>query len=136
MPRRRWTPFVEHTAEATLACLVTMTQANLLLVTTGHWIVAAQTGVVAGTASAAVLLLAKAHRQWVVSLTLATLTALVDYLVHPGAFGPVFLEAVVTGVAAGALSYGVGWTVRRARRRSLPAGRATAGRSPDPTDLT
>jgi hypothetical protein len=117
MHRRRWLPFVENTAESTVACMVAMTQANVLLVTTGHWIVAAQTGLLAGSATAALVVLSKARKRWVVATLLGVLTAVVDYWVHPGAFGPVFMEAAVTGVIAGALSFTVGWVWRAVRGR-------------------
>ncbi len=112
MRRRRWLPFVENTAESTVACLIAMTQANLLVVTTGHWLVAAQTGLIAGSATAALVIVSRAQKRWVVSTLLGVLTAVVDYRVHPGAFGPIFTEAAVTGLIAGLLSYGVGWLWR------------------------
>lgn len=97
--------------------MVAMTQANVLLVTTGHWIVAAQTGLVAGSATAALVVLSKARKRWVVATLLGVLTAVVDFWIHPGAFGPVFMEAAVTGVIAGALSFTVGWVWRGFRGR-------------------
>jgi VIT1/CCC1 family predicted Fe2+/Mn2+ transporter len=49
---------------------------------------------------------------------LGALTAIVDYFVHPGMFGPAALEAIVTGLGAALLSYLVGtmlrvWRLRR-----------------------
>ena len=126
MNRRRWLPFVENAAESTVACMVAMTQANLLLVTGGHWVVAAQTGLLAGSATAALVLLSRIRRRWVVSALLGVLTAAVDYWVHPGAFGPVFAEAAVTGLLAGLLSLSAGWVWRGIReRRSTGAGAAS-----------
>jgi hypothetical protein len=132
MHRRRWLPFVENTAESTVACLIAMTQANLLLATAGHWIVAAQTGLIAGSATAALVVVARARQRWVVSTLLGVLTAIVDYWVHPGAFGPIFMEAAVTGVIAGVLSFGLGWVWRRTRGRrrdalAVAAGAASSG---------
>ncbi len=115
MRRRRWLPFLENTAESTVACMIAMTQPNVLLMTAGHWIVAAQTGLIAGSATAALVVLSKARQRWVVSALLGGLTAAVDYWVHPGAFGPVFMEAAVTGVLAALLSLAVGWVVCRIR---------------------
>lgn len=120
MRRRQWLPFIENTAESTAACLLAMTQANLALVTTAHWVVAAQTGIIAGSATAALVVMARTRERWVVSLLLGVLTAVVDYWVHPGAFGPVFMEAAVTGVVAGTLSLAVGWLWRRVRRPDRP----------------
>lgn len=115
MSSRRWFPFLENTAESTVACVVAMTQANLLVVTAGHWIVAAQTGLIAGSATATLVVLARTRKRWVISALLGILTALVDYWVHPGGFGPVFMEAAVTGLIAAVLSFGVGWAWRRIR---------------------
>jgi hypothetical protein len=43
---------------------------------------------------------------------------MVDFFVHPGMFGTVATEAIVTGIAAGALSYAAGSLVRYLRKRS------------------
>ena len=51
-----------------------------------------------------------------VSAALAVATGVVDYFVHPGKFGPIVMEAVVTGLAASVLSYLVSTLVRRRRR--------------------
>ena len=108
-------PFVENIAESTTACLVTMVQGNLLALTLSHWLIASQTGVVAGVVASAAILLSRVRRRWIVSAVLGVATAVVDFLVHPGQFGPVFLEAFVTGIGAALLSYGVGIAVRRIR---------------------
>jgi hypothetical protein len=127
MHRRRWLPFLENSAESTVACLVAMTQANLLLATAGHWVVAAQTGVIAGSATAALVVVSRARKPWVVSTVLGVSTAVVDYWVHPGAFGPIFMEAAVTGLIAGVLSFGVGWVWRRTRTGDRGGAAAGAG---------
>lgn len=105
-------PFVEYVAESTTACLVTMVQGNMLALTVSHLVIASQTGVIAGLLAGAGLLIAKTDSRWLVSLVLGVVTAVVDYFVHPGMFGPVALEAIVTGVAAGVLSYLVGTLVQ------------------------
>jgi uncharacterized membrane protein (UPF0136 family) len=65
---------------------------------------------------------ARSQRLWVVSAVLGVATAVVDYLVHPGQFGPIAMEAVVTGVGAALLSYVVGTAVRRVRSRNPATG--------------
>ena len=105
-------PFIENIAESTGACLVTMVQGNLMALTLGHWLIASQTGLVAGTVSSAALLLARTKKRWVIALTLGGVTAFVDFLIHPGMFGPVILEAIVTGVGAAFLSLLVGAFIR------------------------
>ena len=113
-------PFAENIAESTAACLITMVQGNILALGLGHWIVASQTGVVAGGVTAATVLLVKARRRWIVAATLGVVTAVVDFMVHPGAFGPEGAEAIVTGVAAAGLSLAVGflWDRRATSRQA------------------
>ena len=113
----RVAPLVEYIAESTTACLVTMVQGNLLALTFSHLLIASQTGIVAGTIASVALFLGRSSKRWVVSLALGTATAVVDYFVHPGMFGPVALEAIVTGIAAAVLSYLVGTSVKIARAK-------------------
>ena len=111
------TPVFENIAEAAAACLITMTQGNFLAFTLTHWVIASQTGVLAGIAASAALLLTKTDNRWVIAIVLGLATAVVDYLVHPSMFGIAVTEAIVTGVGAAVLSYAVGtgicfWRVR------------------------
>ena len=119
MKGNRVAPFAEYLAESTTACLVTMVQGNILALTLGHVVVASQTGVVAGLIAAVTLAFAKTDRRWVVSAVLGIATAVVDYFVHPGMFGTVATEAIVTGLAAAVLSYLVGTAVRYFKRKSV-----------------
>ena len=116
------TPFVEYVAESTTACLVTMVQGNLLALTVSHLVIASQTGVIAGVLAAAGLLIAKTDNRWIVSLVLGVVTAIVDYFVHPAMFGPVFVEAAITGVGAAVLSYLAGTLIRVYREKRVSAG--------------
>ena len=93
-----------------------MVQGNLLVLGLSHWLIASQTGIAAGTLTAAVIVVAKARKRWLISLLLGAITTVVDYFVHPGMFGPVLLEAVVTGLGAALLSLLVGWVIRLVRR--------------------
>jgi hypothetical protein len=115
---RRWTPFVENIAESTTACLVTMVQGNLLALSVTHWLIASRTGLIAGAVASAVLVAVRTQRPWAVASVLGVLTAVVDYVVHPGAFGPAVAEAIVTGIGAAALSVMVGAALRRLRRQA------------------
>jgi len=112
---RRIAPFVENIAESTTACLVTMVQGNLMALALSHWLIASQTGIVAGAVASVAILVARTSRRWVVSVVLGVATAIVDFFVHPGEFGPVFLEAAVTGLGAALLSYLAGVALRHAR---------------------
>jgi hypothetical protein len=107
-----------------------MTQGNLLTLTLTHWMIASRTGLMAGTVAAAALWLAGERRRWVMAalLTLATIGA--DYLSHPSHFGGVLGEAIVTGLAAGALSLIVGRVWKRLRRS--PAALASSAAATDP----
>ena len=112
-------PFVENIAEATTACLITMVQGNVLALGLGHWLVASQTGIAAGSITAAAIVLSKTDKRWLISLLLGLVTAVVDYIVHPGMFGTVATEAIVTGIGAAILSYLVGTVIGIYRRRKL-----------------
>ena len=116
---KKVTTIVEYIAESSTACLVTMVQGNMLALTVSHLAIASQTGVLAGVLTATGLIITKTDKRWVVSLVLGIATAVVDYFVHPGMFGPAAFEAVVTGVAAGILSYLVGTAVRILRAGNL-----------------
>ena len=115
---RRITPVIENVAEATTACLITMVQGNILAFTVSHWIIASQTGIAAGLLASAAVFIAQTDNRRVIAAILGLATAVVDYLVHPGMFGPVFAEAAVTGIGAAALSYIVAsaWTRLRPGR--------------------
>lgn len=114
---RKLAPFIEYAAESTTACLVTMVQGNLLALTVSHLVIASQTGIIAALLAGAGLMMAKTDKRWLISLVLGVITAIVDYFVHPGMFGPVMLEAIVTGLAAGLLSYIAGTAIHAIRTR-------------------
>ena len=103
--KRQFQALLENTSEATAACLITMVQGDLVIITLGHWMVAMETGLIAGSITSAALIIWRTAKVWVVALLLGVTTAVVDYVVHPGGFGPVFNEAAVTGVGAAALSF-------------------------------
>ena len=114
-------PLLENISEATVACLVTMVQGNVFAIGVGHLMIASQTGLTAGTAATIAVLLAKPHKRGFIALILGAITTVADYLVHPGMFGTVFTEAIVTGVGAAILSYGVSkliGLVRRSREKT------------------
>ena len=93
-----------------------MVQGNVLALTLGHLAIASQTGVVAGAIAAITLAIAKAAaRQAGLKVEMIT-TAIVDYFVHPGMFGTVVTEAIVTGLAAALLSYFAGAAMRYFKR--------------------
>ncbi|MDJ0712132.1 MAG: hypothetical protein QNJ14_17205 [Woeseiaceae bacterium] len=115
-------PFLENIAESGAACLVTMVQGNLLLLGLSHWITASQTGLVAGTAAATAITLAKTDNRLALAGILGAATAIVDYFVHPGMIGDgAATEAIVTGLGAAVLSYAAGTILIAIRRRRAAA---------------
>jgi hypothetical protein len=118
---RKIAPFVENVAESTTACLFMMVQGNVLALTLGHWLIASQTGLIAGGLTAAALLFTKTNKRWLIAIVLGSVTAVVDFFVHPGMLESAILEALLTGVGAGLLSLIVGYSLQlwRSRRVSV-----------------
>ena len=112
-------PLVENVTESATACLLAMTQGNLLTLTLTHWLIASRTGLLAGSVAAAALWLVGERRRWAIAalLTLATVGA--DYLSHPSHFAGKLGEAVATGLMAGALSLVVGRLWKAFGRRAV-----------------
>ena len=112
-------PYAENMCESGIACLLTMAQGNVLALGLSHWIIASQTGLIAGAIVGTTVIAAKLRRPWVVSLALGCATTVVDFFVHPSTLQlGSLLEAIVTGVGAFVLSLAVSgalrhWSVRR-----------------------
>ena len=106
-------PLIEYVSESTAACLFTMVQGNLLALTAGHLLIASQTGLLAGTLATIGILVANTRNRWLIAVVLGVTTGVIDFYVHPGMFGAVATEAIVTGLAAAVLSYLVGIAIRR-----------------------
>ena len=104
LTRRKFNTLTECFSESTTACLVTMVQGNILSLTLIHFSVAAQTGLFASLSTSLMLYMTKLRSKWSIALLLGIFTAIVDFLVHPGSFGSVITEAVVTGIGAALLS--------------------------------
>ena len=98
-------PVAENVCESAAACLVTMVQGNIFAVSMTHVAIASSTGLGAGLLATAVLATVRAERRATVALGLGAITALIDFAMHPGGFGPAWAEAAVTGLVAGALSW-------------------------------
>ena len=116
--KKKLAPYIEYFAESTTACLVTMVQGNVLALGLGHLYIASQTGIAAGAIAYVAILFAKTGKRWIISVVLGLATGIVDFVVHPGMFGTVATEAVVTGFAAAILSYLVGIAIQRVRAKS------------------
>jgi hypothetical protein len=127
-------PYAENMCEAGISCLLTMVQGNVLALTISHWLVASQTGLLAGAIVGTTVIAAKLRRPWVVSLVLGVVTAAVDAAVHPATIGlESLVEAAITGGGAFVLSLAVGetlarwWRKRGLLERSESHERASAG---------
>jgi hypothetical protein len=114
---RKTAQFAENIGESAFACILTMAQGNVLALTITHWVIASQTGILAGVVASVALMLAKTNKRWLVAVILGTATAAVDLFVHPGMFGSAATEAIVTGVGAAALSCIAGAIVHLWRAR-------------------
>ncbi len=89
----------------------------MLAVTLAHLFVASQTGLIAAVIVAIGLYFARTSTRWLISITLGVVTAVVDYFVHPGMFGSVATEALVTGAGAAILSYLAGTGIQHVRSK-------------------
>jgi len=114
---KKVTPLIETVSESTAACLVTMVQGNLLALTASHLLIASQTGLIAGSIATVGILAAKTRNRWLISAGLGVTTGVVDFYIHPGMFGSVATEAIVTGLAAAVLSFLAGAAVKRFRAK-------------------
>jgi uncharacterized membrane protein len=116
--KKKIIPFIENIAESGAACLITMVQGNILLLGVSHWVIASETGLIAGTASAAAIMLAKTESRLIIAGVLGLTTAIVDYFVHPGMIGTTAVtEAIVTGIGGAVLSYIAGTILMKFRKR-------------------
>ena len=115
--KQKITPIFENVVESTAACLITMTQGNILAVGLSHWLIASQTGLVAGLVATVAIVVTQTEKRWLISALLGIATAIVDFYMHPGNFGSVATEAIVTGLGAAFLSYVAGTTLRYIRSR-------------------
>ncbi|MCG8413061.1 MAG: hypothetical protein MI746_02480 [Pseudomonadales bacterium] len=116
--KNRVLPFVENISEATAACLITMVQGNVLALGLSHWLIASQTGIAAGVLTALAIMYTRIRKRWVIASALGIITATVDFFVHPGMFGHIAAEAIVTGIGAACLSLLVGWILDRRREKA------------------
>jgi hypothetical protein len=120
-------PYAENMCESGIACLLTMVQGNVLALGLSHWIVASQTGLLAGAIVGTAVVTAKLRKPSVVSLVLGVVTMLVDMAVHPATFSMSSVrEAAVTGAGAYVLSLVVSRVFRRLVRRRTGASGAGA----------
>jgi hypothetical protein len=115
-------PYAENMCESGIACLLTMVQGNVLALGLSHWIIASQTGLIAGAIVGTTVIAASLRRPWVVSLALGCVTMVVDFFVHPSTLRiGSLLEPIVSGVGAFVLSLAVSDAFRHWRVWRRPA---------------
>jgi len=123
--KSRTVTYLENVGESACSCLLTMVHGNVLALTLSHWLIASQTGLIAGVLASTAIVTARLRKPWIVSVTLGVVTGSVDFAVHPATFNVLGVtEAVVTGVGASALSFaatGIARGAAAARRRRLAA---------------
>lgn len=98
--------FLKRVSESTTSCMVMMTQGNLTAITLGHWGKALQVGIIAATATLAVVIYGNSEwkdNKFAMAGIIGFFTAVADMLTHPTHFGGPSTEAIVTGIGAGLL---------------------------------
>jgi ABC-type enterobactin transport system permease subunit len=98
--------FLARFTESGTSCLLVMVGGNVNALTLSHWSKAFQTGAV--SAAILVVLSFTPLKRWtsnglLTAITVTLATTIADYLVHPGKFSLQSLEAIITGLGAGAL---------------------------------
>ena len=99
--------------EAWLSCMVMMVKGDVLAWTIPHTTTALKVATSSVLAYAAVQLTFKQENEFFNILIMACITALMDFNIHPTHFGPVWAEAVATGVGTAVL----GLIVKAIRRK-------------------
>ena len=94
----------ETFGQAWTACLLTMVQGDITVLTLGHAITAAKTGTLTAIAFFVCSFFTRLNNQWVNAMVVGLLTAIADILIHPTHFGTQWTEGVVTGIGAGILA--------------------------------
>jgi len=106
--------FGEALAKVTPACLMLMTQGNVLALTLAHWITALKTSGIVGlilvVLSFSVKTKAIRDNAYSMAGLVALVTMLVDYNIHPSHFTGDTTEALMTGIATGLLWLVVSFT--------------------------
>lgn len=94
----------ETFGQAWVACLLTMVQGDLTVLTLYHAQVAAKTGLLTAIAYFACSFFTHLDNKWANAKVVGILTFAADISIHPTHFGAVWTEAIVTGIGAGALA--------------------------------
>lgn len=93
----------ETFGQAWVACLLTMVQGNLTVLTLYHAQVAAKTGILTAIAYFVCGFFTKLDNKWANAMVVGILTSVADIIIHPTHFGDWWNEGLVTGIGAGVL---------------------------------
>lgn len=98
--------FLARFTESGTSCLLVMVGGNVSALSLSHWEKAFQTGAV--SAAMLVAISFTPLKRWtnnglLTAITITLATTIADYFVHPGKFSLQSLEAIITGLGAGAL---------------------------------
>jgi hypothetical protein len=95
----------EKFSESWTACMLMMVQGDLTVLSFNHVLTASKTGIIAGLAVVVASFWKKLDGYYELIWLTGVMTTLADLLVHPTHFGPVWAEAVLTGIGAGLLAW-------------------------------
>ena len=100
-------------SESWTACCLAMVQGDLSVLTLGHAMTAARTGILASVVMFVALFIKNNPSKWFIAWLTGIATAFSDILVHPSHFGTSYTEAIATGAGAFFLAYMVEWQRQR-----------------------
>lgn len=95
--------FVEKFGQSWSACMLVMVQGDVSVLTLSHAVTASKTGTLTGIAFVIAQTVPWTSKLLPIYLT-GLLTAVADYIVHPGMFGAEGVEAITTGAVAMAIA--------------------------------
>ena len=103
--------FLQLFTNSFFACMFWMTQGNLTLASTAHWITASQTGLGAATVLQIILQVPRLsplmRGRWRAFVVTSLVVSSVDRCIHPGHFGGPLTEALLTGMTAYGLNLAI-----------------------------
>ena len=83
--------------------MLCMVQGDVTVLTMAHAVTASKTGILTGIAFIIAKTIPWTSKLWPIYLT-GLLTAVADYIIHPGHFGAEGVEAITTGAVAMAIA--------------------------------
>lgn len=103
----------EKFSESWTACMLTMVQGDLTVLSINHAITASKVGIIAGIAVVLASYLKKLNNEYGLIWLTGVMTTLADFMIHPSMIGPAWGESVVTGIGAA----GLAWILTKRREK-------------------